>query len=77
MTVRSRGVKARQNQSPVEGREDYIRQNAVAIVQQRDAKILRQTKELARLNAACRGLRRQLEKERQQRQDSSSVTGGP
>lgn len=58
-------MKPEDKSPPVEGREEFVRENAVALVRERDEKIARQRRELARLNSAKRELRRALREARQ------------
>lgn len=51
-----------QTDETVEGREEFIRQNAVALVEEKERMIRRLRERVTKLEASCRSLRAQLKK---------------
>ncbi len=65
MTLRMKNLSPAElaQQGEVEGRDDFVRENAPALIEQYKAKIARQAAKITELEGTVRQLRRELAKE--------------
>lgn len=62
-----------EHQGDIEGRDEYLRENAVALLDEYRKKIIRQAEQLTKLTRAVTSLRKELRKERQRADTLASV----